>query len=251
MVSGLRSAALRAFERVQASMHHAGVDITAAPFRYRVAHAMRLRGITDILDVGANTGQFAGTMRRAKVRGRIVSIEPLGAAFDELRARAAGDALWTVERAAVSARPGLLTINVSDNSVSSSVLPMLAEHARVAPSSRYVRTEEVTATTVDELVRRHQLVPASTLLKIDVQGHERAVLDGAAETLSQFGAVQAELSLVPLYEGQALLPEMLERLDAHGFDLWVIESGLTDPITRRQLQVDGTFFRREEQLDEG
>lgn len=244
MTSGQRSAARRLVEWVQVSIHDAGIDITAAPFRYRVVHAMRQRGIVDLLDIGANAGQFAEAMRRARVRGRIVSVEPLKAAFEQLRARAARDENWSVERAAVSARAGTLTINVSDNSVSSSVLPMLEQHARAAPSSRYVATEEVAATTVDELMSRYQLTPASTLLKIDVQGHELSVLEGAAETLAQFGAVRTELSLVPLYEGQALLPEIMARLDEHGFDLWVIESGLTDPSTRRQLQVDGTFLRR-------
>jgi FkbM family methyltransferase len=245
MTSGQKSAARRLVERVQESIHHAGIDVTAGPFRYRVVHAMRQRGIVDVLDIGANTGQFAETIRRAKVRGRIVSVEPLEAAFEQLSARAARDPLWTVERAAASARAGALTINVSDNSVSSSVLPMLERHARAAPSSRYVRTEEVAATTVDELVSTHGLTPASTLLKIDVQGHELSVLEGAAKTLSQFGAVRTELSLVPLYEGQALLPEIMAHLDEHGFELWVLESGLTDPTTRRQLQVDGTFFHRE------
>jgi FkbM family methyltransferase len=241
----VKSTARRLVERAQASIHYAGIDIVASPFRYRVVHAMRQRGVVDVLDIGANVGQFGEALRRAGVRGRIVSVEPLNEAFEQLSARAGRDPNWTVERAAVSASAGTVTINVSDNSVSSSVLPMLEEHVRAAPSSRYVRAEEVAATTVDELVQRHGLTPTSTLLKIDVQGHELSVLEGAAKTLSQFGAVKTELSLVPLYEGQALLPEIIALLDGHGLDLWVIESGLTDPRTRRQLQVDGTFFRRE------
>jgi FkbM family methyltransferase len=239
-----KSVTRRLTESVAVAVHEAGFDVTRAPFTYRVVHAMELQGIVDVLDIGANTGQFAASMRRAKVRGRIVSVEPLQEAFDQLRTRAAGDPAWTVERAAVSAEPGTVVMNVSANSVSSSVLPMLELHATSAPESHYVATEEVAATTVDELVGRHGLDPETTMLKVDVQGHELAVLEGAADTLDRFGAVRAELSLVPLYEGQALLPQVVELLGDHGLDLWVLEPGFTDPVTRRQLQFDGTFFRR-------
>ena len=118
------------------------------------------------------------------------------------------------------------------------------EHTSAAPEARYVRTEEVPATTVDELVAKHGIDPASTLLKIDVQGYEKAVLDGAKETLSKFAGVRTEMSLTALYDGQTLLPEMITYLDGLGFDLWQVERGFTDPVTRRVLQMDGVFFRR-------
>ena len=129
--------------------------------------------------------------------------------------------------------------------MSSSVLPMRSEHIDAAPAARYVSTEEVPATTVDDLVARHRLDPASTLLKIDVQGYEKSVLDGAAQTLPKFAAVRTEMSLVPLYDGQALMPEIMAYLAEHGFDLWFLERGFTDPSSRRMLQLDGIFFRRE------
>jgi hypothetical protein len=70
------------------------------------------------------------------------------------------------------------------------------------------------------------------------------VLDGAAQTLSRFAGVRTEMSLVPLYEGQALMPDIVSCLDERGFDLWFVERGFTDPRTRRMLQLDGVFFRR-------
>lgn len=234
----------RAAERIRLVVNRTGFDVTRESFRHKFVSVVQQNGITAVLDVGANTGQFGQALRRARFSGRIVSVEPLNEAFRELAARTGTDPLWTAERAAVSSAAGSLTINVAGNSVSSSVLPMLARHADAAPESRYVTTEEVPATTVDDLVIRHGLVPETTLLKIDVQGYEKAVLDGASTSLSTFGAVRMELSLAPLYAGQPLLPELVEYLSSQGLDLWIIEPGFTEPKTRRLLQLDGVFFRR-------
>ena len=227
-------------------VNRSGFDVIRDNFRYRFVYAMNQRGVQTVLDIGANVGQFGCDLRRAKFAGSIVSVEPLAAAYRQLQEQAAADPAWTTERAAVSDQAGTLTMNIAGNSVSSSVLPMLTDHIEAAPQARYVSTEEVPATTVDDLVARHRLDPASTLLKIDVQGYEKSVLDGAAQTLEQFAGVRTEMSLVPLYEGQALLPEILAYLDKHGFDLWQLERGFTDPQTRRTLQLDGVFFRRTE-----
>ena len=82
------------------------------------------------------------------------------------------------------------------------------------------------------------------LLKIDTQGFEWQVLDGAEETLSKCQGVLCELSLVPLYEGQRLWLEVIERLNSMGFTLWGVQSGgFTDDQNGRTLQIDAIFFR--------
>jgi FkbM family methyltransferase len=222
-----------------------GLDITRDHFKHSFLHAVREHGIDTVLDIGANVGQFGHTLRREGFTGRVHSVEPLGAAFTELAARAAADPRWSVERAAVSDAPGTITMNISDNSVSSSVLPILDRHTTAAPGSRYVATEQVPATTVDELVVRNKIEPGRTLLKIDVQGYEKSVLDGASRTLEEFGAVRTEMSLVALYDGQALLPEIIALLGGRGFDLWFVEPGFAEPGTHRLLQLDGVFFKRD------
>jgi FkbM family methyltransferase len=244
MARSARLLVQRAAEQVRVAVNRTGFDVTRENFRHRFVSVLQQNGITAVLDVGANTGQFGQALRRARFDGRIVSIEPLSEAFRQLSDRAENDPRWTAERAAVSHTAGTLTVNVAGNSVSSSVLPMLERHTAAAPESRYVATEEVPATTVDDLVARHGLVPEVTLLKIDVQGYERAVLDGAAATLGQFRAVRTELSLVPLYDGQPLLAQMVEYLAGQGLDLWLIEPGFSEPVTRRLLQLDGVFVRR-------
>lgn len=80
-------------------------------------------------------------------------------------------------------------------------------------------------------------------MKIDTQGFEWQVLDGARTTLPKFQRVLLELSLVPLYEGQHLWQEMIGRLEQEGFTLWALQPGFIDPINGRTMQVDGIFYR--------
>ena len=242
MAGAARGLAWQAAVRLRTGLNRAGFDLHRDHFRSRFVAFLRDRGIDAVLDVGANTGQFGQALRQARFTGRILSVEPLSSAYEALAARAADDGAWDTERAAISDSVGTVTMNVSGNSVSSSVLPMLDAHADAAPSSRYVSTEQVPATTVDELVRRNGLIAETTLLKIDVQGYEKAVLDGASATLPRIGGVKTELSLVPLYDGQALFTDIVAYLAGYGLDLWDVEPGFADPKTRRLLQLDGLFF---------
>ncbi|HWB67984.1 MAG TPA: FkbM family methyltransferase [Mycobacteriales bacterium] len=240
-----RSIAMRGpIRAIRTLVNRAGFDITREPQTYRFVRILQRQGVTEILDIGANTGQYGEELRAARFAGRIISVEPLADAFATLQRRAARDDQWVTERAAVSDTAGRIQLNVSGNSVSSSVLPMLAAHSDPVPESAYVGVEEVTATTVDELVARHRVDPSHALLKLDIQGYERTALAGAAESLTRLRAVQLELSLTPLYDGQALLPELLELMSRHGFDLWLIEPAFIEPGTGRMLQCDGVFFRR-------
>ena len=80
-------------------------------------------------------------------------------------------------------------------------------------------------------------------LKIDTQGFEWLVLDGARDTLPQIKGILVELSLVALYGGQHLWREVIDRLEAEGFTLWAITPVFLDQVSGRSLQVDGIFFR--------
>ncbi len=82
-------------------------------------------------------------------------------------------------------------------------------------------------------------------LKIDTQGYEQEVLCGARETLKKTAAVEIELSLSEMYEGQALLPEVWSMLTAAGFRPAWIERGFRDPSDIWLMQVDGLFVREE------
>ena len=203
-------------------------------------------GINLILDVGANIGQFGRkNLRDAGYRGRIISFEPLSAAWNGLSAEAAGDTLWSVApRMAIGVENGVININVAQNSVSSSILNMLPEHRQFAPESAYVAVESVPIRRLDEIVPQYLIPDYNIFLKIDTQGFEDFVLQGAEGIFDHVTGIQLELSLIPLYESQQLCDEMILRMKRAGFDLWGISTAFVDIASGRTLQVDATFFRR-------
>jgi FkbM family methyltransferase len=211
----------------------------------RLAMLLERLRTTVVIDIGANEGQFALELRAAGYGGRIVSVEPLRAAHAALARAAANDSQWTIaDRCAVGANPGKATLHVAGNSVSSSLREMTATHLDAADYSKYVGIEEVCVVTLADLIAQHGGVSdASVFVKVDVQGHERDVLDGAGDRVDTIGGIQIELSLVELYAGQALMPAQVELLAKHGLILWSLDRGFMDGKTGRLLQCDGTFVR--------
>jgi FkbM family methyltransferase len=205
---------------------------------------LRHHAIDCVLDVGANAGQFGRYLREGRYEGRIISFEPLSSAHGLLVEAAKHDALWAVHaRTAIGATDGEIEINIANNSFSSSILGMLDQHSRVAPASRYVGSESVPLRRLDALALSALTPDTRIFLKIDTQGYESQVLDGAPEMLRRVRGVQLEMSLGPLYEGQVLFRELESRIHALGFEFWSVSPQLVDPATGRMLQVDATFFR--------
>jgi FkbM family methyltransferase len=221
-----------------------GVDVVAyAPRNYphlRRPLLLRELGIELVLDGGASDGAWAGALRAAGFGGRILSIEPLQESFELLQRRCAADDRWDCRRAALGSVGGTVELHVAGNRQSSSTLPMLEVHRRLEPHSAYVGSQPVEQLPLDELVDG---APVPTYLKLDLQGRELDALHGAARTLAATRAIELELSAVPLYEGQALLPDVLAFLYARGFTLVGVETSFRDRATGDLLQLNG-FLRR-------
>ena len=199
-------------------------------------------GIDTAIDVGANVGQF-GELMRGKVgfTGKIISFEPLADAFSELSKRAANDGGWIAHNYALGAKDETAEINIAGNSQSSSLLPMLDRHSKASAKTRYVGRSTIEVRRLDSVFPSLQ-VGKRILLKIDTQGFEAAVLEGAIYSLRLIDTVQVEMSLVPLYEGGPLMPDLCRILNQHGYTLVALEPGFSDP-SGQMLQADGIFHR--------
>ena len=208
--------------------------------------ALEIAGVDVIFDIGANEGQFAKQLREYGYRGRAVSFEPLSSARLKLIALAKQDKNWIIhDQCAIGDQDGQIEINISGNSVSSSVLPILESHSSAAVGSAYVASEHVHISRLDSIANQYLEPNSNLFIKIDTQGYEWQVLDGAQETLKRAKGVLCELSLVPLYEGQRLWRDLIDRLEAEGFMLWSLQKGFTDPRTGQSLQMDAIFLRRD------
>jgi FkbM family methyltransferase len=232
-------------ERLRQLARRAGYEVRQyTPLRSFAAARdalMESRGVDVVLDVGANAGQYGQLLRERGYKGRIVSLEPVAEPFAELERRARADGSWEAHRVAASDNERELTLNVTGDSRSSSVLPRNERFADV-PGWEHKETQVVPARRLDGLVPELLRAGERAYLKLDGQGYERQVLAGASGGIDRFEAIELELSVTPLYEGQPGLTEMLPLLAECGFRPVSLEPILLDE-EGMLMELDGLFAR--------
>jgi FkbM family methyltransferase len=230
--------------RLREVLRRVGFDLVRYPSR-RLPELQRFRllrelGIDLVVDVGANRGQYAASLRDGGYRGRIISFEPGVAAFQRLEEAAREDPDWEIHRLALTDSEGEATLNIAANEgMSSSLLEMCPAHEEAAPHAVFEATETVTTRRLDDL----ELGGERVFLKMDVQGAELMVLAGATRFLDRVCAIEAEVSLTELYAGQPLLDDFATYARVRGFVLTHLEEEFNDPRTSEILAMNGIFTR--------
>lgn len=207
---------------------------------------LKTQAIDFVIDVGANTGQFAGLLRRLGYAGEILSFEPLSSARARLEAAAAGDSKWALRPEALGSRRGQAVLEVFPESSFSSLHSINAVgRRRFGAMVESAGTESVEVAPLDSFCE--QVVPRGSrriLLKTDTQGNDLDVLAGAAETLKSTCVVLSEASAVPIYENAPHMSALFEAMESAGF----APSGLfpiahQPPPTLGLLELDCYFVR--------
>lgn len=197
-----------------------------------------------VFDIGANIGQYSSNLRELGYAHRIISFEPLKSAFDLLQITSSKDDNWSVYNYALGNEDCLNTINVAGNSYSSSIVEMLPSHYESAPESKYVDKQEIEIKRLDTVFSSLDIDSDKIMLKIDTQGFEKNVLEGASKVLNKISLIQLEMSIIPLYKDEILFTEMINYLDKIGFQLVSLENGFSDKSSGQLLQVDGLFANK-------
>jgi FkbM family methyltransferase len=200
-------------ELLKRSMRRWGYIIVRAPAFIQFIES---REVDLVLDVGANVGQFARSLRREGYCGRIASFEPVKSAFDELCQAMSDDKQWSGFQIALGESVTTGTINVSRQSVYSSLLSQTAYSTKFDPVGAVViGSEQIQIVSLDSVF--HDLGGKNIFLKIDTQGSEEHVLKGAANSLPKICGIQLELPIRHLYCGSWSLSQAIATLDSLGF----------------------------------
>ncbi len=169
-----------------------------------------------VLDIGANTGQFAELVRELLPQTRIISFEPLRQCYEALVQQSPSLAPHEVHPYALGESDGIAVIQRNEFSPSSSLLPMESLHKEELPHTASTVAEEIQLRRLDGLAESLALCDP-VLIKVDVQGYTVPVLRGGESTIRRACAVVAEVSVRPLYHGEATFDEVYALMTAWGY----------------------------------
>jgi FkbM family methyltransferase len=212
---------------------------------WHVREFLERLSIQTVLDVGAHEGEYGQMLRQLGFSGRIISFEPIAASYTALQLASRNDHDWLIHQLALGPTEGTGEMFVTKATDMASLhRPNRLASERFGSAILVERSETVSIETLDRVFPTLAVRPP-VLLKLDTQGHDLDVLRGGARVLCEVAALQAELSVAPLYNDVPQLPEALRVIQDMGFHL----TGLV-PRTRgldrlRLIELDVFFIRRE------
>jgi len=200
-------------------------------------------GIKTVIDVGANVGQFALMIHKIINDAVIYSFEPISECYKELvnkedqinNLKCFNLALGNETREGV--------INRSEFSPSSSILAMESLLKEVFPYTAKTNQEKINITSLDKIHNEIDWAQ-KILLKIDVQGYELEVLEGAINSLISIDLIIVEATFLKLYKSQPLFEDVYDFLYSRGFRYRGNFDQIINPNTGRILQADAIFVKQ-------
>jgi len=203
-------------------LRHCGLEVTLlANSPMHTLLGLRNHSITSIIDIGANTGQFAKYIHRTYPQATLYCFEPLPNAFSELETWAQSITKIEVHtfNLAISDSEGVMPMYLhSEHSASSSLLKTTELTNSLYPFTRAQEKINIQASTLDNVFsEKISILSGETLIKLDVQGYEDRVIRGGMETLKNCHACIIEINLDSLYSDQGNFLDIFTMLGDIGF----------------------------------
>ncbi len=202
------------FWQIKTQLRRIGIEFPRMP---DVGDFLISRDVDLVVDVGASIGEYGTILRHFGYDGHIVSFEPIKSLFSQLRTLAERDRAWTCYNYALGDVSGDTVINVSQQTHFSSILPQTPAALDFDARAVVERTETVQVKRLDDLAPK--LSGKQVFLKVDTQGFERHVLEGARSYLKTVVGVQLELPITNLYQQSWTFIEAINYMQDAGFML--------------------------------
>lgn len=199
--------------------------------------------IDTVIDVGANTGQFAQEIHEKLPEAQIYSFEPLHDAYLELEKLGSQIPRFRAFNFALGDSEGTSEIERSSFSPSSSLLHMSAQHKELYPKSADISKETIQVKRLDDIASQME-INGNILIKIDVQGFEDKVIKGGTSLLPRAKMLIVETSFVPLYESQPLFDDIEKLVYSIGFRYHGTREQHWKGNTGELLYQDSIFIKR-------
>ena len=211
-------------------------------FYYHIAQTLEFHNIDLVLDIGANEGQFAEKLIEHGYKKKIISFEPIEDVHKILKKNSKAHDNWIVyENFGFGKINETKLINISKNSVSSSILEINKTHLDIEPDARTISKEEIRLITLNDFLSQNEYKDKKIFVKIDTQGYEENILLGADKVLNQISTIMIETSISKVYDQEKDYLEMINLMKSFGFHVWSVERGFTNKKTGQVLQLDIIF----------
>jgi FkbM family methyltransferase len=186
--------------------------------------------VATVIDVGAAFGDWSVACSRCFPDARYVLVEPLEEYAPFLRRSTARLRDATEVRAAAAERSGTLKLNVHADLVGTSRFEEAGEELETM-------AREVRAVALDELAAELGLRPRY-VLKVDVQGAELRVLEGARSIVADAALVVLEVSFFPIFVGGSTFEEVVAWVREAGLVVYDVTNLLYRPLDGALAQAD-------------
>jgi len=196
--------------------------------------------IDAIIDVGAAVGNVSLAVGALFPNAKIFAFDPIEENCKELKKRDCHHRI-IVEEVVISDNKGEVEFFINSYLPASSLLQFEDEFRNIFPVSDKIKVKTVTLDSYFSKVPLGKKI----FLKIDTQGSELAVLQGAEKLLEKVSIVHIETNLSDYYLGQHLFGDIYDFLVELGFEYrGSIPDGQFFPKFNLNLQENSIFIKR-------
>lgn len=190
------------------------------------------------IDVGARGGAHDIVFPLSKLTS-VIGFEPDVAECDRMNDENQRKRIWAEMKMfpyALADKECMHTLHMLTSNTNDSLLPPNQSFTKRYAMDKWhiVGTQSLKTTTLDQVLAQHNLMRHGEFIKLDTQGTEYEILQGATSALKKNTvAVMTEVSFCELYAGQKLFSEVEMLMRQHGFSFYGF--GMMHRRSRKQL----------------